>query len=107
MKVHLAAQVMSDSVANAVQFLYGEEVKETITFIRHINKFFYCLNVRRVFEGRNKRNENVNVFSAVDDPRLEYLLNDFIGYLDDWEKEVKKRNGNFCCFAAFCNGIES
>ncbi|XP_033730198.1 LOW QUALITY PROTEIN: uncharacterized protein LOC117319517 [Pecten maximus] len=47
MKVNLAAQVLSSSVGNALEELYGDSVNETVAFIRNFNKFFDCLNVRR------------------------------------------------------------
>lgn len=51
MKVNLAAQLLSGSVANALEHLYDESLSETILFIRNFNKFFNCLNVRNMFEG--------------------------------------------------------
>lgn len=46
MKVRLAAQVLSETVANSLEMLFDESVSETVTFIRMMNKFFDCLNVR-------------------------------------------------------------
>lgn len=40
MKVSLAAQVMSESVAIGLEEFYGQEVEETVKFIRHVNSFF-------------------------------------------------------------------
>ena len=59
MKVNLAAQILSSTVANSLEMCYGDTVSETINFIRHMNKFFDCLNVRNLYEGRNSRNENM------------------------------------------------
>ncbi|XP_033739584.1 uncharacterized protein LOC117326894 [Pecten maximus] len=95
MKVKLAAQVMSDSVANALEELYDGQVSETVTFIRNINKFFDCLNVRNRFEGRNKRNPNLAPYMQTDDERLDWLQQDFLGYLDTWKHKVHNRPGNF------------
>ncbi|XP_060077288.1 uncharacterized protein LOC132556865 [Ylistrum balloti] len=91
MKVRLAAQVMSDSVANALEELYDESVSETVTFIRNINKFFDCLNVRNHFEGRNKRNPNLAPYENPQDERLDWLKNDFLGYLNQWKNNVNGR----------------
>lgn len=52
MKVNLAAQVL--------EHLYDESLSDTILFIRNFNKFFDCLNVRNMFEGRNKRNPDLD-----------------------------------------------
>ena len=93
MKVNLAAQVISDSVANALEMLYGDEMSETVFFIRTFNKFFDCLNVRSVWEGRNKRNPNLEPYSSTDDPRLTFLTTDLPTYLREWQNGVNKRPG--------------
>ncbi|KAH3720563.1 hypothetical protein DPMN_063462 [Dreissena polymorpha] len=95
MKVNLAAQILSESVACALEDLYGQEVQETVIFLRHMNKFFDCLNVRSLSEGKNKRNPNLQPYVSVDDERLAYLCEDFLGYLVEWEEMVEKRNGKF------------
>ncbi|CAG2208384.1 THAP9 [Mytilus edulis] len=77
MKVSLAAQVLSSTVANALELVYGAETSETVCFIRHMNKFFDCLNTRSLYEARNTRNENVAPYTSVDDQRLQYLVSDF------------------------------
>ena len=72
MKVNLAAQVISDSVANSIQDLYGPDTEETVKFLRMFNKFFDCLNVRSMWEGRNKRNANLSPYNSEDDQRLKF-----------------------------------
>jgi hypothetical protein len=94
MKVNLAAQILSGTVANALEEYYGEEVSETVQFIRIFNKFFDCLNVRNILEGRNKRNPHLDPYRNVDDPRITWLREDFLGYLRDWEAAVDNRIGN-------------
>ena len=95
MKVNLAAQVLSSTVANALEMMYGDNVAETVNFIRHMDKFFDCLNVRHLYEGRNKRNENLNPYTSTDDARLKWLTDDFLGYFAEWEASVQQRPGNF------------
>ncbi|XP_069106990.1 uncharacterized protein [Argopecten irradians] len=95
MKVCLAAQVMSDSVGTALEMMYGDNVSETINFIRTINKFFDCLNVRNLFEGRNTRNPNLNPYREVDDERLTWLLEDFLNYFEEWKQSIERRPGDF------------
>lgn len=95
MKVSLAAQVLSDSVANALEDLYGEEVSETILFIRTMNNFFDILNIRSLQEGRNKRNPNLNPFKLLNDERLNWLSDDFLNYFQTWEEGLANRTGHF------------
>ncbi|KAH3859782.1 hypothetical protein DPMN_102605 [Dreissena polymorpha] len=95
MKVNLAAQVLSSSVANAMQDLCGPETEETVLFLKTFDKFFDCLNVRSVWEGRNSRNPNMNPYRDRDDPRLEFLTVEVITYLNDWEQQVNNRRGPF------------
>ena len=95
MKVSLAAQVLSDTVANALEELYDGQISETVNFIRHMNKFFDCLNVRSLYEGRNKRNPNLNPYRASDDNRIEWLRKDFLDYFTDWKNSVDNRQGDF------------
>lgn len=95
MKVSFAAQVMSSTVADAIELLYGPDRSETVQFINHINKFFDCMNVRSFRESFKKRNENVKPYQSEDDQRLDYLLNEFLLYFDDWKTNVENRPGNF------------
>jgi hypothetical protein len=41
-----------------------------------------------------KRNDNLTPYTSVDDPRLFWLQDSFLGYLNDWEKSVMERPGN-------------
>ena len=95
MKKNLAAQVLSDSVANALEDLYDNRVSETVLFIRNMNKFFDILNVRSLFEGRNKRNPDLNPFTDSNDERLKWLNDTFISYIDQWIEEVNSRPGPY------------
>ncbi|CAC5368332.1 THAP9 [Mytilus coruscus] len=73
MKVNIAAQVLSSTVANALEMMYGDNVTETVNFIRIMNKLFDCLNVRNLYEGRNKRNPDLEPYTTVNDERLHWL----------------------------------
>ena len=95
MKVNLAAQVLSDSVAYALEDNYNQHVSETVCFLRVMNKFFDVLNVRSLFEGRNKRNQNLDPFRSSTDERLDWLTNDFLDYFKAWEESVETRHGQF------------
>ncbi|XP_046566200.1 uncharacterized protein LOC124274872 [Haliotis rubra] len=95
MKVNLAAQIFSSSVANALEELYGDPVKETVNLIRHINRFFDCLNSRSLQEGSRTRNSDKKEYRSIYDPRLDYLLNDFLDFFKAWEDSVMQRPGQF------------
>ena len=95
MKVNLAAQVLSTTVANALELVYKENTLETVKFIRHMNKFFDIMNTRNFKEASKKKNDNLKPFTAVDDPRLAYLTEEFLPYFTDWQREVEARPGNF------------
>jgi len=93
---------MSSTVANSLDMMYGDNVSETVNFIRKINKFFDCLNVRNLYEGRNKRNPDLNPYTSIDDERLQWLCGDFIEYFNQWEQSVMERPGEFT--KKQCNG---
>ena len=96
MKVNYAAQIFSASVAKLLEEEFDDaEVSETCKFIRHMNRFFDCLNTRNLYEGRNKINSDLNAYTRKDDQRFHYLLNDFLGYFEDWKQSAEQRSGNF------------
>jgi len=95
MRVSLAAQVLSATVANALEHCYGDHVAATVRFIRVMNKWFDVLNVKNVYEGKHKNNDDLQPFTDLNDPRLRWLEEDFLNYLDDWKDACKKRAGNF------------
>ena len=90
MKVRLAAQVLSETVANSLEMLFDDSVSETVTFIRMMNKFYDCLNVRSPYEGRNKRNPNLDAYTRNDDDRLEWLTKVFLQYFEDWKRTIER-----------------
>ncbi|CAC5396802.1 THAP9 [Mytilus coruscus] len=65
MKVNLAAQILSGSVANALEHLYDDR--------------------------RNKRNPDLEPFTGGDDPRLNWLKSTFLDYLKEWKQSVMQR----------------
>jgi len=50
MRVKLATQVLSGTVANALEFIYGDDVRSTVTFIRMMNRWFDMMNVKNLQE---------------------------------------------------------
>ncbi len=98
MKVRLAAQVLSNTVATALRWHHPNgEAEETAKFCEMVNKFFDCLNTRSTTEHTRKRNESLAPYSSLDDWRFEWLRNVFLSrsYLDDWYRRVIKRPGPF------------
>jgi hypothetical protein len=95
MKVSLAAQVLSKTVADALEQTYGNRVSETVEFVSKMNKFFDCLNTRSVYEGKRKCNSDLEPYRDLDDERLTWLENDFLGYFNEWRNSVKNRPGDF------------
>ena len=63
MKVNLAAQVLSNSVAHGLEHLYGAEVQGTATFITQMNKLFDSLNTPSLGEHERKRNDNLKPYT--------------------------------------------
>ena len=95
MKVNLAAQVFSRRVAEHLQQEYGDNVRETVQFLNHMNRFFDCLNTRHLYEGRDTGNSDLDPYTDPNDPRLHYLEETFLGYFEEWKTSVANRPGNF------------
>ena len=80
MKVNIAAQVLSNTVAHQLEKEYGDKVAGTVQFIRHMNHFFDCLNTRNLFEAEHKRDANREAYKDANDDRLKYLEGEFLQY---------------------------
>jgi hypothetical protein len=99
MNVRLAAQVLSKSVADLFKvFRECEEpvnvyadTTETERFCRFFNRFFDCLNTRNLYEGKQKRNDDLLPYTSSDDIRLKWLENDFLSYLEEWSNYAQSR----------------
>ena len=95
MKVNLAVQILSETVANALELTSRNTTVETVKFIRHMDKFFDIMNTRNFKESVKKKNENVKPFTSPDDPRLRYLTDEFLPYFVEWQRAIDLRPGNF------------
>lgn len=95
MRVRLASQIFSSTVANALEEEFPGEYPETVKFIRLMNKFFDLTITRNLNEGKFKLNPNLNVYTSVNDSRLAWLENDFINYFKEWDESVDNRPGKF------------
>ncbi|XP_033111492.1 uncharacterized protein LOC117112515 [Anneissia japonica] len=93
MRVYLAAQVLSQSVANALEMQGNVETKSTQYFIEMFNKFFDCMNVSNTLEWKTKRRPNQKPYECKDDPRFEWLTDTFLAFLNEWEKEAMETKG--------------
>ncbi|CAC5389762.1 unnamed protein product [Mytilus coruscus] len=46
-----------------------------------------------LYEGRNKRNPDLNPYNSPNDERLRWLKEDFLNYFSEWEQAVMNRVG--------------
>ena len=94
MKVSLAVQVLSNTVAQALERHYSSgEAHETARLCKMMNDFFDCLNVRSTTEHLRKQNALLAPYRAVDDERFNWLQNIFLDYLKNWKCSVDTREG--------------
>ena len=94
MKVNLAVQILSKSMAEALRkSMPLEEVSETATFCQLMNDFFDCCNVRSVDEHQRKNNTLLAPYKKCDDRRFVWLNDTFLKYIADWKEEISKREG--------------
>ena len=82
----LAVQVLSRSVAIALQESADNDVRETAKFCLMLNDFFDCANVRSLNEHVNKRNPLIKPYSSQDDDRFSWLKDVFLKYLESWKE---------------------
>eukprot|EP00794_Sanderia_malayensis_P001655 gene1655-1842_t len=95
MRVNLAAQVMSHSVASTMKAYSPQESFETAKFIALVDCFFDCMNSRSLNEAERKRKPFLAPYKSLNDPRFEFLENDFLGYVENWKTSVEEREGDF------------
>ena len=62
---------MSETVACGLEMLNRDNTRETRLFIRMIDKFFDCLNVKGPLVGLLKRKENLKPYTSCRDERFE------------------------------------
>nr|XP_006814529.1 PREDICTED: uncharacterized protein LOC102801316 [Saccoglossus kowalevskii] len=95
MRVNLAAQVLSETVANAIETYGPPDARETAKFVRYMDKFVDCLHVRCKEEYLRKKKPNLALYRNVNDPRLKWLEQDFLNYFTSWEEKISQWPGNF------------
>ena len=80
MKVKLATQAVSKSVAIALRESEKPDVLGTAHFCEMINNFLDCKNVKSETERVRKRIEFIKPYTAAHDKRLSWLKDVFIKY---------------------------
>ena len=91
MNVRLAAQVLSSTVADAIEHTNNDAVSETVGFLRLMDKFFDIVNVKDLQESNRKRKPALKPFTEPDDDRLTWLTENFIDYFNEWAHMVENR----------------
>lgn len=107
----LLNQVLSSSVSLAFTFMKKDEFTETARFCRMFDKFFDCLNTRRIGEGKEERKPDLEPYWSDKDVRftvssmdilillackaimVQWLEETFLGYLKEWKESVNARTG--------------
>ncbi|XP_071483429.1 uncharacterized protein [Diadema antillarum] len=89
MRVSLATQVLSATMANALESQGLEETESTRYIIRMMDLFFDCLNVSSVCAGKKKRKPSLEPYRSADDWRFTFLEDEFLSFLHEWETEGK------------------
>ncbi|KAJ1524634.1 hypothetical protein ONE63_011118 [Megalurothrips usitatus] len=100
MKVKYAGQVLSDTVYLDLSSQGWPEAMETAVFIKKVNEWFDCLNGAHTSIAKKKNKPNVAAYTSVTDSRFE-LLDNFLRYLDEWEREAKSHDQTID--ASMCN----
>ena len=95
MKVKLAVQVLSKSVAIALRETGREDVIGTAVFCEMMNGFFDCTNMRSLTEHQRKKNSFIMPYESPNDQRLTWLKDVFLNYLESWKKSTEAREGTY------------
>jgi hypothetical protein len=95
MRVNLAAQVLSASVAAVMNAFSPPDTAATAKLCEMMDSFFDCLNVRSTSEHQRKRKPFLAPYTSTQDARFQWLESDFLGYLRDWQQSIKDRPGDF------------
>lgn len=62
--------MLSASVAHAMELMGDPAMTETIRFVRYFDRFFDCLNVSSLSEGRHTRKPDLYPYRAPNDKRF-------------------------------------
>ena len=95
MTVRYAVQILSKTVSTVLTHHGPPDASETARFCEMLDSFFDCLNVRSYDEHIRKRKPFLKPYSDQADNRFEWLINTFLGYLQEWRDNIDARPGNF------------
>ena len=65
---------------------------ETINFMKNINKWIQIHDIGILTQWRKQRLPNKKPFNEPDDPRLKWLQDDFLPWLEEWKSQVPSEN---------------
>lgn len=71
------------------------EAAETARFCLMMDTFFDIVNIRNKTEYVTKSKPNLKPISSPDDPRLSWLVKDFLGYFKAWKTSIEQRPGSY------------
>ena len=94
MRVDLATQVLSSTMANALTEFGPTETAE-MKESQMMDKFFDCFNVRSITEGKRKRKDFMLPYQDINDQQFQWLENDLFNYFQDWKGSTEQHPGNF------------
>lgn len=94
MRVNLAAQVLSATMAAVLKTFGPAEAAATSKFCEMVDGFFDYLNVRSTTEHQKKRKPFLAPYTSLEDERFQWLL-EFLDYLKRWKESTENRPGNF------------
>ena len=95
MRVSLAAQVLSATVATVLRSFGPPDTEATSKLCMMMDSYFDCLNVRSTTEHIRKKKPFLAPYMSQNDGRFLWLTNDFLGFLRDWKHSIINRPGNF------------
>ena len=93
MRVNLAAQVLSSTMANVLKAFGPPDTAGTAKFCEMMDKFFDCFNASS--EGTKTRKAFLLPYEDVNNERFSWLTDEFLHYLFEWQRSIKDRPGNF------------
>ena len=78
MRVDLAAQILSSTMASVLSHHGVNDLSGTSKYCDMIDTFFDCMNVWSVSEHIRKRKNKVAPYTAIDDEQFDWLFNVFL-----------------------------
>eukprot|EP00111_Clytia_hemisphaerica_P018846 TCONS_00055725-protein len=114
MRVNLAVQVLSTTMADTLEYWKKPSTDELVNFIRYCDTFFDMLNVNHVYAGQMDRKPALKPMKLDDiesKERFTWLKDTFLAYFNDWEKATKKlklpakEQAKHCISQATLNGL--